>query len=285
MSYPIQIRSRLLDTAVGREVRHWRNRRRHQARDGAPYGPPDFVGVGAQRSGTTWWYRLLGAHPEIDAPSVLKERHFFDRGVRMDTRARLPLAALATPSADLQAVLPSLYASQFPRSEGRLTGEWTPAYMARPWVAPLLARCAPRTKILVMLRDPLTRFVSGLEHLGRRRSASAASAVMAEALNRGLYADQLDWLGRFFDPSQVLVLQYEQCVAAPGEQLRRTLAFLGVDDAFIPPGTEQVVNAGASGGADRGSPPPSWLVDFYAPQAQRLASAYGIDPDLWPTFG
>ena len=32
-------------------------------------GPPDFVGVGAQRSGTTWWYRLLLDHPRIELPT------------------------------------------------------------------------------------------------------------------------------------------------------------------------------------------------------------------------
>jgi hypothetical protein len=30
-------------------------------------GPPDFVGVGAQRSGTRWWYTLILEHPRCIA--------------------------------------------------------------------------------------------------------------------------------------------------------------------------------------------------------------------------
>ncbi|HTY97786.1 MAG TPA: hypothetical protein VMB91_12145, partial [Solirubrobacteraceae bacterium] len=42
-------------------------------------GPPDFVGVGFQRCGTTRWYNLITAHPEVARPVAMKELHFFDR--------------------------------------------------------------------------------------------------------------------------------------------------------------------------------------------------------------
>ena len=29
-------------------------------------GPPDFVGVGTARSGTTWWDGLIASHPDGD---------------------------------------------------------------------------------------------------------------------------------------------------------------------------------------------------------------------------
>ncbi|HBE66977.1 MAG TPA: hypothetical protein DDW52_02405 [Planctomycetaceae bacterium] len=51
--------------------------------------PPDFVGIGAQRCGTTWWHGIMTWHPKIYAsqhlvgkvqpPYLVKERHFFDR--------------------------------------------------------------------------------------------------------------------------------------------------------------------------------------------------------------
>jgi len=42
--------------------------------------PPDFVGVGAQRSGTTWWWWVLISHPLVGFKRGLhtKEVHFFD---------------------------------------------------------------------------------------------------------------------------------------------------------------------------------------------------------------
>jgi len=32
---------------------------------GMRVGPPDFVGIGVAKSGTTWWFSLLMGHPEI----------------------------------------------------------------------------------------------------------------------------------------------------------------------------------------------------------------------------
>ncbi len=39
---------------------------------------PDFVGIGAQKAGTTWLYHNLRAHPEIWMPPR-KEIHYFNR--------------------------------------------------------------------------------------------------------------------------------------------------------------------------------------------------------------
>src|SRR5437660_746473 len=43
-------------------------------------GPPDWVGVGVQRAGTSWWQSLLEAHPDVHGRGWPdKELHFFDR--------------------------------------------------------------------------------------------------------------------------------------------------------------------------------------------------------------
>src|SRR5271167_2527938 len=111
-------------------------------------GPPDFVGVGAQRSGTTRWFDLIVAHPQVLAPlATRKELHFFDR-FHSD-----PLAP-----ADAGA-----YAEYFPRPEGVLTGEWSPSYLPSPWVPAMLAATAPRARLLVLLRDPVERYISALQ--------------------------------------------------------------------------------------------------------------------------
>jgi hypothetical protein len=50
-----------------RVLRRWRYRGVHDW----VVGPPDFVGVGTQRSGTTWWWQLLCDHP---LPRFLTDR-------------------------------------------------------------------------------------------------------------------------------------------------------------------------------------------------------------------
>ncbi len=88
---------------------------------------------------------------------------------------------------------------------------------------------APEARLLVLLRDPVERFRSGRTLAENRFTVgSTARAAANAAFNRGLYADQLLRLWRVFPREQVLVLQYELCVAdAPG-QLARTFDFLGL---------------------------------------------------------
>lgn len=185
-------------------------------------GPPDFVGVGAQRAGTTWWYWLICDHPAVQ-PAYGKELHFFDR-----YRDR-PFGQEEIRT----------YHRHLPRPPGSLTGEWTPRYMYDSGTPSLLHDAAPEAKILVLLRDPLERYRSGLVHerqvlkraLRGGRSEHLACMISNDALCRSLYGSQLARLFENYRRSEVLVLQYEQCAADPARQLRRTYEFLALDEA------------------------------------------------------
>jgi len=160
-------------------------------------------------------------HPQVHPGR--KELHFFDG-----------FSSRALANEDVQA-----YHRLFPRPPGALTGEWTPRYMHDFWTPALLARAAPAARILVLLRDPWKRYLSGIAHEGRvlkrelRRGQGKYLRSMAvnDALNRSLYHRQLTRLFANFDRSQILVLQYERCVEDPAGELRRTYQFLGLDEA------------------------------------------------------
>src|SRR6185436_19353505 len=93
------------------------------------HGPPDFVGVAAQKAGTTWWFDLITQHPAVRYPSTdhWKEARLFVDGYE--------------PGAE--DALVARYAGLFPRGPGELTGEWTPDYLHFAWVPELLAQAAP----------------------------------------------------------------------------------------------------------------------------------------------
>ena len=177
-------------------------------------GPPDFIGVGTQRSGTTWWFQTLLGHPQIRPPrGRRKELHFFDR-----------FCAQELTDADVAA-----YHELFPRKPSQIAGEWTPRYMHDFWTPLLLARAAPEAKLLIMFRDPIERFRSGVPHRLSRAPDGRLEAVTADAIERGRYATQLRRVLAYHAEEKLLILQYEKCVADPAGQYRRTLRFLGVD--------------------------------------------------------
>jgi Sulfotransferase domain len=261
--------------------RRWRrrvlraNRRRLAKRRDWIVGPPDFVGVGAQRAGTNWWWRLLCDHPDVHATGA-KELHFFDAFFGREFLED-----------DVHA-----YHRLFPRPKGCLVGEWTPRYMHDFWTPPLLKRAAPDTRILVLLRDPLQRYRSGvtyerdaLKHAVRRRRRQYVAAMDAnDALSRSLYARPIRTLLDHFDRSQVLVLQYERCVEDPASQLRRTYEFLGLGNVEHMPASVRERRGGSS--------PPVHITDAATEAARRVvlrdvqelkALVPEIDLDLWPS--
>jgi hypothetical protein len=235
-------------------------------------GPPDFVGIGAQRSGTTRWFDLIVAHPRVLAPAgTRKELHYFDR-----------FHSDAFTAADAVA-----YHEYFPRPEGQLTGEWSPSYLPSPWVPAALAAAAPMARLLVLLRDPVERYISALARHHRvalTRAEPLNAMAPLDAFARGLYHAQLTRLHRRFARSQVLILQYERCTADPRSELRRTYDFLGLaDSGFVPDmdahPNRQAEKPGLHPEARRA------LVEAYAEDVALLVGHYPeIDVGLWPNF-
>jgi hypothetical protein len=235
-------------------------------------GPPAFVGIGAQRCGTTWWHRQITRHPGVAFEQGLhhKEVHFFD--------------ALEGESLGAQDV--ERYWRYFARpGEGALTGEWTPRYMYDGWPLAQIAQAAPEARILVLLRDPVDRYASGYarqDRLARERGEPGISDAMVEEQRvRGFYAGQVERVLQTFPRERVLILQYERCRAEYETELERTYGFLGLDPAFRPAGSRNA--PGEPRERDTPVAIREQLAQAYAPDVARLVElAPEIDPGLWP---
>jgi hypothetical protein len=225
------------------------------------------VGIGVQKAGTSWWYELIADHPGVFAgDGIHKERHYLSH---FGTRAFGPREV-------------ERYHGWFPRPPGTKTGEWTPDYLGFPWVAPLLARAAPHARLLVLLRDPVERFRSGLD-FRLRQGAPDDEATVADAVRQGFYARALAGYRDHFPDDQILVLQYERCVADPEGQLRETYSFLGLDD-YTPEALRRPVNT--SGRKRRlDDDTVRRLVDVYAADVEDLTRLVPtVDLSYWPHF-
>ena len=233
-------------------------------------GPPDFVGVGAQKAGTSWWHALLEAHPDVHRPAHQpKELHYFD--VLWD---RPWSAADATR-----------YARYFPRPTGSITGEWTPGYMIDFWAPGLIARAAPAARILILLRDPIERFRSGLTHSDDASRTSLSHRDAAGAFQRGLYAQQLRRVLDAFPREQVHIGQYEACREDPARELTRTFTFLGLRPVDLPPSVlEREVNPTTGRKVELTDGLRAALQDGYAIDLEELrALVPELDLGRWPT--
>lgn len=197
---------------------------------------PNFIIIGAQRSGTTTLYQYLSQHPHIKA-AFKKEIHYFDNHYQRGI---------------------SWYRSYFPlqtKSKSNwLTGEASPYYLLHPLVPQRIASLLPDIKLIAILRNPVKRAYSHYWHEVRlgRETLSFVEAIEAEEsriageqeqltnghihysypfqhytyLSRGVYIDQLARWQTVFDRSQMLILASNNLFTKPVQTLNQVFTFL-----------------------------------------------------------
>ncbi len=240
-------------------------------------GPPHFVIVGAEKSGTSRWLKILREHPDVHIGRGVREIHFWD-----DMASRWPTQD------DIDR-----YHRFFPRPEGGVTGEKTPQYMSLWWAPRMLAQAAPEARLIVMLRDPIDRYVSGRTQVEKYRPAPGTGGqadydrrAVEISMHRGQYALQLHWLLEAFPREQLLILQYEACNADPQVQLDRTFAHIGVGPWAVPEELlAREVNTAWMEKVPLEPEREALLRALYRPEVIRLKEMVPeLDLSLWPSY-
>jgi hypothetical protein len=177
---------------------------------------PTFIGIGAQRAGTTWAYNCLAEHPQVFMTKK-KELHFFyvnySRGL-------------------------DWYRAQFDAAGDAIArGEITPDYLYHPVALRNIARDVPDVRVFAILRNPIDRAVSAFAlHADRYAGQSFAEALARdpELIDRGLYARHLRHVLELYPRQRVAILFYDDLVDRPLAFVRDLYGFVGVDPAFTP---------------------------------------------------
>lgn len=236
-------------------------------------GPPDYIGIGVQKAGTTRWWKIIVAHPDVVGDTLKETHHLSHLGWR-------PMFAADRES----------YERYFPRPEGALAGEWTPRYMNVPGVVDTMKALAPEARLLVMLRDPVERYRSGVGHWQklkeRRGKRLNLWAGRKDAYERSFYAFALRPYLAAFGRERLLVLQFERSLLDPAGEYRRTTRFLGLED-WTPPDEllGERFNTSRARPSEAALDEPSDLVETLEPDVEELRSiAPDIDLALWPNF-
>ncbi|WP_251963753.1 sulfotransferase domain-containing protein [Salinibacter ruber] len=187
---------------------------------------PNFLVIGAEKSGTTWIYDRLRRHPDIFMPEV-KEVHFFNRlNSNFETRQNYK-------EHDLE-----WYRAHFRNREREAAvGEATPMYLCDEKAPERIHLHAPDVGLIACLRYPTDRAYShywmarGKKHT-TRSFQEVVQSRSPRFINRGRYGKQLDRYLSHFDRSQIHILVHEELFADPIEHLNEICSFLGVDDTF-----------------------------------------------------
>jgi len=180
---------------------------------------PDFIGIGAQKAGTSWLYAQLCRHPDIWTPG--KEMHYFDR-------------LGGTHDADWYR---SLFVSA---PAANIVGEITPKYaICEATAIDHMYAVAPHAKLLFMVRHPVDRYWSQCLVKYTEGTLSTDTRAPYDFFDkplgkpRGLYSRTLIEFCRVFDPASVLIIFYDAISLRPAELLSDVFQFLSLPNQII----------------------------------------------------
>ncbi len=229
---------------------------------------PDFLIIGAAKSGTSTLYSLLRSHPLVRA-AARREIHYFDKNFEKGAE---------------------WYSGHFKpriRRSGRrtITGESSPSYLSDKRVPQRVAELLPEVRLMALLRNPADRAYSHYQQAVRlgRVHLSFEQVIEAEIsrrrgskrfLARGIYVDQLKSWYRFFDKQQLLVLQSESFFGNTQDTLKRVLDFLELPE--WKPDSLPIKNKGNYTHQMR-LETRERLRDYFEPHNQRLYEYLGTD--------
>ncbi len=201
---------------------------------------PNFIIIGAQKSGTTSLENYIAQHPQV-IPAIKKETHFwyrdFDKGINWYLAHFPPI----------------------PKSENFITGEATPNYLENYQTAQRIYNVFPEVKLLVILRNPIDRAFSQYNHWIRLNwdDRSFETAINSELeilsknpekpqgdksywqqpgnyIGRGIYVEFINkWLA-VFPREQILILKGENLYQKPVETMKQVFEFLGLPEHQLP---------------------------------------------------
>ncbi len=201
---------------------------------------PNFLIIGAMRSGTTSLTRYLRSHPDVFMAQP-KELHFFDFNFDEGEDWYRDHFADATSE--------------------RAIGEATPNYL---YIAEAMSRVAeflPDARLVAILRNPVDRAYSHYWHnrsVGREQ-LSFEEALEAEAgridsadphdraywsyVDRGRYVHQLRRVQELYPSGALNVMLFDDLTTAPEASYRSLCSFIGVSDEHRPAELGEAVNS------------------------------------------
>jgi hypothetical protein len=206
---------------------------------------PNFLVIGAGRSGTTSLYEYLREHPEVFMSPVKETNYFaFPEGHQPERGpggVRVRREAVTTRAA---------YEALFEEAgDARAIGEASPRYLSTPEAPARIEALLPDVRLVAILRDPVDRAYAS--YLGLRRDGLEPEPTFEDALRDDDRRQREGWpfaglieTGRYhrhllryyerFPAERIRVYLHDDLRADAAGLVRDLLSFLEVDPEFAP---------------------------------------------------
>jgi len=190
---------------------------------------PNFLIIGAIKSGTTSLYHYLHQHPDVYMSPIKETWYYWKEGAaegRVRIRTRQEYERLFDAVASERAI-----------------GEASPQYLHSPTAPARIAADMPGVRLIASLRNPADRAYSS--YLGRlrggweRRSVEEAMRPGTYYVESSLYHAALSRYLDTFDRGRIKVILFDDLIADPHAVLRELYEFLGIDRTFVADVTER----------------------------------------------
>ncbi|MEM7161982.1 MAG: sulfotransferase [Bacteroidota bacterium] len=245
---------------------------------------PNFLVIGAARSGTTLLHSYLLQHPEIYVPKNKQpEPHFFLK------------SHLYQKGEDW-------YHEKFfsEVTSEKAIGEISTSYLFGEKVPERIKNYNPHMRFLVMLREPKQRafsnywhsFKNGFEHIPFEdaiKQEELRSENLSEELKeiapysyvgRSAYFGQLNRFLNHFHRAQFMPMLFEDFISKPLEVLQEICWFLKVDESFAFSPITEKENASNPGQEIDGSTK-TYLDEVFEPLNRELAELFDLNLEKW----
>jgi hypothetical protein len=235
---------------------------------------PHFLGIGAQKCGTTWLFTHLQNHPDVSFPGG-KEIHFWDRKTEKGI---------------------DWWLDHFAHPDGTVQGEITPAYATLDIdIIRQIRTVVPDVRLFYSIRNPMARAWSSALMLLHRADMTLDEASDRWFLDhfqsrgsrrRGDYLACLDaWLS-VFPPGQLHLILFDDIVSDPRSVLAGLAHHLAIDPAAFDRIPDDTLRRPIFSGPRCPLRPTllEALMAMYRPSIEHLQDHLGRDLSNWLTW-
>ncbi|MCM8789024.1 MAG: sulfotransferase domain-containing protein, partial [Candidatus Omnitrophica bacterium] len=198
---------------------------------------PDIVGIGVPKAGTSWWFDNLLSHPHI------VPHRFYDK--QIDTSKELHFFTHIGHH-KINEYQKNIYKKCFFKQYGVFCSEFSSIYFQHIGsLNNLLNTVEKNTVFVLLLRNPVDRYISHINHVMLNRSRRLGIkdsnlqdffkkySVVPEAAFYSIYADSLELLLSRIERKKIFIDFYENFSKNPEQSYRNFIDFIGLPQYYI----------------------------------------------------